>query len=166
MKRRNIFGSAAVAVILLGTAAFAGDIEAGALTIKNAWARPSIGAHGNSAAYLTIHNSGDTADRLIGAATPQAGKVELHSNLREGDIIRMRAVEDGIVVPAHGMVSLKPGGTHIMLMQLSEPLKMDGTLPLTLTFEQAGTVTVTAGIRMKPGMAGHKHGDMKGHGHK
>ena len=157
MKRLMLFAVVAIAASLLNVTAFADDIKLGALTIKNAWARPSIGTRGNSAAYVTIQNTGDTADRLIGASTPLADKVELHDSLREGDVVRMRPVEGGITVPAHGIVSLKPGGTHIMLMQLREPLKMDDLLPLTLTFEKAGPVTVDAGIRMTPGMTGHKH---------
>lgn len=162
MKRRMLFVVLAIAASLFSVTAFADDIKFGALTIKNAWARPSIGARGNSAAYVTIENAGDEADRLISASTPLADKVELHNSLREGGIVRMRPVEGGITVPAHGTIALKPGGTHIMLMQLKEPLKMDDLLPLILTFEIAGSVTVDAGIQMKPGMAGHMHGDMKG----
>ena len=147
----------------------AGETKHGALTIDSAWARPSIGTRGNSAAYMVIKNKGP-ADRLIAASPPQAGKVELHTHIREGDIMRMRQVEGGGPVPAQGSVALKPGGYHVMIMKLNAPIEKGGMLPLTLTFEKAGTVTVHAAVAMKAGATGHSgmkgHGHDKGHGHK
>lgn len=157
---------AAILATGFDTAVSAAETKIGDLTIDAAWARPSIGKRGNSAAYMTITNKGGTADTLIAVSTPQAGKVELHTHIRDGDIMRMRQVKDGVPVPAHGSVALKPGSYHVMLMKLSSPIKKGAMLPLTLTFEKAGTVTLHASVTMAPAMKGHGHKGMKGHGHK
>jgi len=100
---------------------------------------------------VTIRNTGG-ADRLLSASTPAAGRTELHTMLRDGDIMRMRQVE-AIALPANGAVSLAPGGLHIMLLGLTRPLVVGESVPLTLVFEQAGAVTLqlavqAAGARM------------------
>ena len=146
-------------IIALSNPLAAAEVKVGSLTVDAAWARPSIGKRGNSAAYMTITNEGGAPDRLIAVANPQVGKASLHTHIRDGDIMRMRHVEGGIPVPAHGTVALKPGGYHVMLMRLKAPIEKGGTLPLTLTFERADTVTVQATVTMKPAMKGH--GSMK-----
>ena len=166
MKFFRIVAAALVFAVGFGAAATAAEVKLGTLTIDAAWARPSIGKKGNSAAYLTIVNKGSAADTLVAVSTPPAGKAELHTHIRDGEIMRMRQVKGGIPVPAHGTVALKPGGYHIMLMRLNSPVEKGTELPLTLTFEKAGTVTVHAPVTMKPGMKGHGHKVKKGHGHK
>ena len=146
-----------------GTPSLASDAKIGNLSVNSAWARPSIGKRGNSAAYKEIKNAGPM-ERLISASSPQAGKVELHNHIRDGDIMRMRQVEGGVPVPAHGSVSLKPGSYHVMIMKLRAPIEKGSKLPLPLTFEKAGTVTLHAAVKMKAGASGHS--SMKGHGHK
>ena len=141
----------------------AAETKHGALTIASAWARPSIGKHSNSAAYMLIKNTG-AADRLMAASTAQAGKVELHTHIQDGDIMRMRKIVGGVAIPAQGSLALKPGGHHVMIMKLKTPLLKGSMLPLSLTFEKAGTVTVHATVSMQAVGTGH-HG-MKGHGHK
>jgi len=121
--------------------AFAADIE-----ISNAWSRASAGMARAGGAFLTITNSGATDDRVIAATTPVSRITELHTHIKDGEIMRMRQV-DAIEVPAGKTVTLKPGGMHIMFMDLKEPLREGQTFPLTLTLDQAGdrTVTVTVG---------------------
>ena len=160
MTSLRLFAATAAVATALSAVALADDAKLGALHIEDAWARPSIGKKGNSAAYMTIRNKGE-ADRLVAAAVPQAGKVELHTHIRDGDVMRMRRVEGGIPVPANGMVMLKPGGFHVMMMRLSAPIEKGGTVPVTLRFEKAGEVTVQAEVRMKPGARGHGHKGMK-----
>ncbi len=155
MKRLTLFAAALAVSATIGSTAFAAEVKIGALTIDHAWARPSIGKRGNSAAYMTIINKGGTQDRLIAVTNPQVGKATLHTHIRDGEIMWMRHVKDGIPVPAHGAVELKPGGYHVMLMRLKTPVEKGGMLPLTLTFEKAGTVTVHAEVTMKPAMKGH-----------
>jgi copper(I)-binding protein len=155
MNKLKSFAFAASLATAIGTTAFAGENKSSALTIEGAWVRPSIGKSGNSAAYMTISNAGGTADTLISVTTPRANKAQLHTHIRDKDIMRMRHVKDGVTVPAHGTVVLKPGGFHVMLMRLETPIKKGEKIPLTLTFKQAGDVTVQAHVQMKPGMAGH-----------
>jgi hypothetical protein len=169
MKFLKLITAAAVFATGFAAAVSAAEVKLGELTIDAAWARPSIGKRGNSAAYMSITNNGGTTDKLIAVSTPQAGKAELHTHIRDGEIMRMRQVKGGIPVPAQGSVALKPGSYHVMLMKLSSQIKKGAMLPLTLTFEKAGVVTVHAPVTMTPAIKGHGHKEMKGmkgHGHK
>ncbi|MBM3567904.1 MAG: copper chaperone PCu(A)C [Alphaproteobacteria bacterium] len=148
---------AALAILVLAMAlpAWAGPgdkVVAGDLTIEHPWSRATAGKVG--AVYLELHHRG-AGDRLLGGESPRAGKVELHNTVRDGDIMRMRPVET-IAVPARGKVELKPGGLHIMLMDLKGPLNAGESVPLTLRFEKAGAVALEASIE-RPGAAGHQH---------
>ncbi len=92
------------------------------------------------AGYLTITNTGTSDDRLVGASSPVAGMTQIHQMKMEGDVMKMNEVEGGLVIPAGQSVTLAPGGFHVMFMQLNQQLTEGSTVPLTLTFEQAGTV--------------------------
>lgn len=105
-------------------------------------------AGGNSAAYMTLVNSGGSADRLLSAATDVAATVELHESKMVDGVMQMNPVQGGIPVPANGQAELKPGGLHVMLIGLTRDLKDGETVKLTLTFEQAGTIEVEAPVRM------------------
>jgi periplasmic copper chaperone A len=111
--------------------------------------------------FLTLKNAGATPDKLVKAASPIAASVELHTHVKDGDAMRMRPV-DNIPVPANGQTALEPGGYHIMLIDLRQSLKEGASVPLTLTFEKAGTVTlqvpvVKAGSSPMPAAGGHEH---------
>ncbi|HXP03924.1 MAG TPA: copper chaperone PCu(A)C [Stellaceae bacterium] len=127
--------------------------QTGDLQITNAWARATPGAAQTAAAYVTIIST--TGDRLTGASTPVAQKAELHTMTMDGNVMKMRQV-DGIDLPAGQGVTLKPGGYHIMLTGLAQPLTEGQTFPLTLTFDKAGTREVTVTVQkvgsMGPGM--------------
>ena len=128
------------------------------LEVNNAWAGATPGKSENGAAYVTIQSP--TADRLVSASTPVAKKAELHTMSMQGMVMKMRPIS-GVDIPASQPVSLKPGGEHIMLMGLSQPLREGQSFPLTLDFEKAGprTVTVTvAKVGAKgPGAAAAQH---------
>jgi copper(I)-binding protein len=97
-----------------------------------------------SAAYMTIANAGGTGVRLIAASSPAAEIVEIHEMQMDGDIMRMRPVENGIDVLAGNVAALEPGGLHIMLINLVEPLVAGQAIPMTLTFailDEAGEPT-------------------------
>lgn len=111
------------------------------ITVDGAFARATIGAGKTGAAYLTVHNSSKHADRLIGAVTKISKRASLHTHLHENGVMKMRPI-DGIVIPAHGMAELKPGGDHVMLMGLKAPLKMGDHFPLALVFEKAGEIPI------------------------
>ena len=128
--------------------------------IENAWARATPPGAKIGAGYMTIHNSGATADRLVGASSPAAAKVETHVTTRDGDISRMRPVK-GYDIPANGTFQLTPGGSHLMLMDLKAPLREGDKVPLVLKFQRAGEVKVELQVRA----LGATH-DMSGmHGH-
>jgi hypothetical protein len=135
-----------VVVMLSLTAAFAGEpVRIGRIQVESAWARASIGTARPSAAYLTIVNLGDAPDQLLKIETPVAGRAEVHRTVRQGGIMKMKPA-GAIAVPAGGKVALKPGGLHIMLMDLRQPLKKGGTFPLTLVFENNGSGTVDVAV--------------------
>jgi periplasmic copper chaperone A len=128
------------------------------LDVANAWAGATPGKAENGAAYVTI--TSPTADRLVSANTPVAKKAELHTMSMQGMVMKMRPVS-GVDIPAGQPVSLKPGGEHIMLMGLNEPLLEGQSFPLTLDFEKAGPRTVTVTVEKAgakgPGPAAAQH---------
>ncbi|SMO34093.1 copper chaperone PCu(A)C [Paracoccus laeviglucosivorans] len=93
--------------------------------------------------FMVLKNDGDTDDRLVSATSPIAGSVEIHEMTMQGDVMKMRQLPDGVPLRAGQTVELKPGGYHLMLMDLTQPLAQGETVPLTLVFEQAGQVDVT-----------------------
>ncbi|PPE65595.1 copper chaperone PCu(A)C [Caldimonas caldifontis] len=129
--------------LTLALPAMAHDYRVGDLAIDHPWARATVPGQKAGGAFLKIENRGTTADRLLSAAAPadRVASTELHSMRMEGNIMRMREVA-AIDVPAGQTVALEPGGLHIMFMGLASPLKAGEKLPLVLTFEKAGTVTV------------------------
>lgn len=118
-----------------------------ALRIEDAWARPSPAMANAGAAYMRIVNTGSAPDVLIGAeAADVAGMVEIHETTMEGGMARMHAVHR-FEVPAGGTLELKPGGKHIMLMNLKRELKPGDRFTLTLRFERAGSIPVVVEVR-------------------
>ena len=136
---------------LAATAAIA---QTGDPQIANAWARATPGGAQTAAAYVTITSA--AGDRLTAASTPAAQKAELHTMTMDGNVMKMRQV-DGIDLPPGQAVTLKPGGYHIMMTGLAQPLTDGQKFPLTLTFDKAGarevTVTVQKVGSMGPGTA-------------
>jgi hypothetical protein len=143
--RLALFASVVVAASAIYTAAFA---QSAKIEVADAWARPPIGQNRNTAAYLTLTNRGGEPDRLLKASTPVAGKAEVHTTLREGDIMRMREVNTVELKPG-AAVKFAPGGLHVMLLDV-QPLKAGGTFTLTLEFEKAGKQDVTVAVRQGP----------------
>lgn len=136
--------------------AYAHEFKAGSIKIEHPWARPS--ATENGAAYLELENGGTEADRLTGASAAIAGAVELHvTSIDAQGVATMRPVE-AIDLPAGGRARLSPGGLHLMLLGLTQPLEDGQRFPLTLTFERAGTATVDVEIERQP-----EHGSSSSH---
>jgi copper(I)-binding protein len=160
--KRSVFAAFAAALLIAGAVAGtptaqAHDYKLGSMTIEHPWARASAGPVRNGAAYLVIRNDG-AADRLLAVSGTVAERVELHTHLMEGDVMKMRRVE-AVEVPANGKASLQPGSFHIMLVGLTEPLKEGERFPLTLTFEKAGSVTVEVAVE-GVGSMGPQHGTL------
>ena len=113
--------------------------------IEDPWARATPPGARIGAGYMKI-TSGGAADRLIGASSPAAARVELHVTEKSGDVMRMRQVK-AYDIPAKGGFELAPGGAHLMLVDLKAPLKEGAKVPLTLRFEKAGEVKVELQVR-------------------
>ncbi|WP_201740602.1 copper chaperone PCu(A)C [Paracoccus aeridis] len=127
-------------------------VRQGDLEIDAAWARASIGSSRPGAAYFTVRNLGDEADRLTGLSSPVSAMPMLHETTLSEGISRMAHVE-AAEIPAGGELTLEPGGMHVMLMELTTPLKEGATFPLTLTFEAGGEITVEMPV-FGPGATG------------
>jgi copper(I)-binding protein len=150
----------ALAAGLLGPAlASAHDYKLGTLAIEHPWAPESIGPAPTGAAYMTVVNGGNEADRLVAASTPRAQRVELHSNQIDDGIIKMRAVKAIEVAPGSPVVLQPAGALHIMLIGVKEPLKEGTRFPMTLTFEKAGSIEVEIQVQKRKSDArGIEHG--------
>ncbi len=119
------------------------------LRIEHPYARPTPpGAH-TGAAYFAIENRGRDGDRLIRVQTPFADAAEIHSMTMDGSMMQMRAVSALDIAP-HATTTLKPGGYHLMLVDLKRPLAVGDTVPLSLTFEKAGTIEIAARVEAAP----------------
>ena len=141
------------AVLSLPVLAFgqAGGVK---LQVEGAWARRAAmmkgdsggGGSGNGAIYALLVNAGNAPDALVGVASDASAKAEIHETYRDMNMMMMRPVGK-IGVPAGGKVEMKPGGYHIMLLNLKRDLKTGETIGVTLQFEKAGTIPVTATVR-------------------
>jgi copper(I)-binding protein len=148
--KSTVFGGLTAALFALPAVA---DI-----TIDDAYARSSGPSAKSGAAFFVIHNSGETEDRLIGAASDVAKVVELHTHIEQDGIMKMRQDKDGFEVPAMGAHALQRGADHVMFMGLTAPMVQGDTFEITLTFEQAGEITITVPVDLE---RTPKHGAMK-----
>ncbi|MGI9406179.1 MAG: copper chaperone PCu(A)C [Hyphomicrobiaceae bacterium] len=132
--------------------------RAGDLTIHAAWARATPKGAKVGAAYLVVTNNGSAPDRLVSVESPIAARVQIHEMKMTDGVMKMRAMEGGLTIPAGARVELEPGLDHLMLMGLKGPIKRNDPFTATLTFEKAGTVEVmfeTVAIGASPEHSGH-----------
>lgn len=129
-------------VLTAAIPAFAQDFRAGSLNIGYPWARVTPGGATTGAGYLTITNTGTGPDRLITGSVEVASGFELHRTSVTEGVASMRPLEGGLEIRAGETVELKPGATHIMLVNLKGPLKAGMRFSGTLVFEKAGTAQV------------------------
>ncbi len=115
----------------------------GQVQVKDAWVRPALQGQTATGAFMSL-TSGEGA-RLIGVASPVAGVVEIHEMVMEGNVMRMRPIT-ALELPAGRSVELKPGGYHVMLMDLKRPLKAGERVPLELRIETKEKRLVTQPI--------------------
>ena len=140
-----------------------------AVDVQNAWARATVQGQKATGAFMTL--TAQSAGRLVAVSSPVAGVVEVHEMKMEGDVMNMRALTEGLDLPAGKPVALKPGGYHVMLMDLKLPLQKDTTIPMTLVFKDAKGVESKKELKVlvaqtAPGApAGHAgHGEQGSHG--
>jgi len=137
-------------------------------TVTDAWARgtvPNQPASGAPASGAFMKITSAEGGKLVSASSPVAGLVEVHEMKMENNVMKMAPVAGGIPLPAGQAVELKPGGYHVMLMQLKQQLKAGDTVPVTLTIEHTGggteTVEVEAPVKALGADTGHMNHDMK-----
>jgi len=152
---------ALIAALATGTM-FAQTVE-----VKDAWARTSVPGQKATGAFMKL--TAKDGAKLVAISTPAAGVAEVHEMKMDGDVMKMRAVPGGLDLPAGKTVELKPGGYHVMLMDLKAALPKDSSVPLTLTFKDAKGVESKLEVKvpvatMAPGA---KAGEMPAmnHGH-
>ena len=145
--------------LIIAAALLAGTAYAQTVDVKDAWVRTSVPGQKATGAYMKL-TAKDGAN-LVAASSPVAGVTEVHEMKMEGDIMKMKAVAGGVVLPAGKMVELKPGGYHLMLMDLKAALPKDSTIPLTLVFKDAKGVESRLELKLTvaaaPMAGAHKH---------
>jgi hypothetical protein len=143
---------------MLGWALWVASAQAQPVEIKDAWIRGTVGGQKATGAFMSLTSRAPA--RLVAAASPAAGVVEIHNMKMDGGVMRMFAV-DGIELPANRTVKLAPGGYHVMMMDLKRTLKAGERVPLRLTFELAGkkreTVELEVEVRTVAGETKHGH---------
>ena len=146
---------------LLFAMVLTGGVQAQTVEVKNAWARATVQGQKATGAFMQI--TAPAASTLIGVSTPVAGVAEVHEMKMDGDVMRMRPLPKGLELPAGKAVQLKPGGYHLMLMDLKLPLQKDTTIPITLTLRDSKGVQSTQDLRVPvlsaapAGQAEHQH---------
>lgn len=165
VKYFNVVTFGKMCLASLGLAATTALAQAPAVKVEGAWARATVAGQQGTGAFMKL--TAPSAHKLVGVSSPVAGVAELHEMKMDGDIMRMRAVP-AIDLPAGTPVQLKPGGLHLMLMDLKAPLRKDTHIPLTLVLQnaqgQTSQLQVSVPVMLSaPGAAaagqgaGHKH---------
>ncbi len=158
---KKVISSVLLASAFISTTVFANghEVKVGNLKIEHPMARATVPAQKMSGGFVKIENKGG-ADKLLSASSPASKSMELHTMTMDGNVMKMREVK-AIDIPSNGTVELKPGGLHLMFIDLNEQLKPGSTFKVKLKFEKAGEVEVPFQVMdMRP--AGHGH---SGHGH-
>ena len=160
--RPFLFLSGLVAATLNGGIAHAAG-AADQIAVSDAYIRQAPPGAMATGAFMTIRNAGPAEVRIVKAANPASRITELHTHLNEAGIMKMRQVKD-IPVPPGGEAVLKPGGLHVMLIDLKSPLKEGDLVPITLGLDDGSSKEISvpvvnpgAAASTKGGMAGHKH---------
>ena len=125
------------------SALLAHGYKAGAISIAHPWSRQTAPGQTVGGGFLVAANASGKEDRLVSVTSPAAAEVQLHSMSMDGGVMRMRHVTGGLPVQAHGKLELKPGGFHVMFLDLKRPLAAGESVPAVLTFEKAGAVPVS-----------------------
>ena len=155
------YSLAAAALLLSAGFATAHEFKAGPLKIGHPWSRATPAGAKVGGGYLSIENTGSAADRLVSVSVPFAARAEVHEMAVKDGIMTMRPLDNGVDVPAGAKVEFKPGGYHIMFMDLKQQLKQGEMMKGTLTFEKAGTVDVEFKVDSIAAQGGE--GEHKGH---
>ncbi|SIR28717.1 hypothetical protein SAMN05880582_10993 [Rhizobium sp. RU20A] len=134
----------AVAALTLATAGavLAHGYSVGPLKIGHPFSKAMLPGQKVGGGFMKIENTGTADDRLVSVTSDRAPEVQIHEMTMENDVMKMRALPDGLAIPAGQTTELKPGGYHLMFMNVPEGFKEGEMIKATLTFEKAGTVDV------------------------
>jgi copper(I)-binding protein len=151
--KQHLFAAAALALVYSASAA-----GPSALKLGNAWVRATPPNAQVAGAFLRIENTGAKPDRLLSASTEAASRVEIHEMKMDGEVMQMRELSDGLAIPAKQTVTLKPGGTHLMLIAPKRPMAEGQKVAITLVFEKAGSRTLEFAVsKQAPSAAVSEH---------
>ena len=145
-----------LALMAVSTSAWA-EIQA-----TQAWSRFTAPSVPTGVVFMQLNNTGSQADALVSVSSPVAKKAEIHNHINDKGVMRMRQVAK-IDVPAGKSVTLQPGGFHVMLMGLKQPLKLNDTFPVTLKYQSGRTQKITATVNNGSGMQNMHHGEHHDH---
>ncbi len=132
------------------------------VSVDQPWMRATAPGAKVAGGFMTLVNQGSAPDRLGGAASPVAERVELHVHKEEDGVMKMRRVP-GLDIPANGRFVLKPGGAHLMFFNVKRPIKEGEKVPVTLSFGKAGELTIDYAVG---GLGAMGPGGTHGHGTK
>ena len=157
---RSIIRCAALLCAAFSCTVFAADAG---LTVDNPYVRLAPPGAQATGAFMTIRNSGSADRKLVKAESTAAKMVQLHNHINENGVMKMRQV-DSIDIKANAQTELKPGSYHVMLIDLTAPLKEGDAVPITLTFDDGTRTQITAPVRKQamtmPAGKAMNHGDM------
>lgn len=162
MPHRLLYALATSVALCSSASLQAHEVKAGDVVVLHPYALPSLKGAPNGIGFIDLKNTGSQPDRLLKATAPGVGRVELHEMKMQGDVMQMREL-DGIAIAPGATVRMAPGGLHLMLMQLAKPLAAGDKLPITLTFERAGSVRTE--LWVQPREEGAKAMDAHHHKH-
>jgi len=132
---------AVVALALISVQVLAHTHEKGDIQVRHPWSRATPPGAKVAVGYMEIRNVGTQPDRLLSATTPVAQRVEMHVTQRDGEVMKMREVKT-FEIPARERYALRPGGAHLMLIDLAQPLKKGDRFAMKLRFERAGELEI------------------------
>ncbi|MGE5386554.1 MAG: copper chaperone PCu(A)C [Betaproteobacteria bacterium] len=152
---KNKLSILALALLVCGSAMaqpMAERVEA-----SGAWVRALPPGSQVTGAFMILKNNADKEALLVKAESPASRVAELHEHANDNGVMKMRPVAGGIVIKSKGEVALKPGGYHVMLIDLKAPLKEGDTVPLTLGFGDGSSKKIDARVSKMPAQEGHMH---------
>ena len=142
-----------IIIVILGTllieipSAFAEKNTFKTLVIQNVWIKDNPFNQPMTAGYLTIHNTSNSDTKLIAVSSSIAEKIEIHKMSIDNDIMKMRPLKDGLIIPANSTAYLKPGDSHLMFFGLKKQMTPMETYVINLTFKNLGTIAVHALVK-------------------
>ena len=132
--------------------AYAEKINFNDIIIDNVWIKDTPPNHKITAGYLTIENLSDKDATLLSVSSSFAKKVEIHQKKMDGEVVKMRPLTDGLLIPAGEIIYLEPDSFHLMFMILNTQIILKQTHRITLTFRNLGSIVVSATVKSTPSL--------------